>query len=98
MTVLELEIGTRRIERRDAPQGALLRAWLERVLVAFEARILPFDTVVARQCAALHVPDPRPDRDAIIAAIARVHRLTLATRNVGDFAGMGVKLVDPWTG
>ena len=98
MTVLELEIGTRRIERRDAPQGALLRAWLERVLVAFEGRILPFDTAVARQCAALHVPDPRPDRDAIIAAIARVHRLTLATRNVGDFAGMGVKLVDPWTG
>ena len=97
ITVLELEIGVQRMERRDRRQGAVLREWLDdRVLPGFEGRILPFDTPVARRCAALHVPDPKPERDAMIAATALVHGLTLATRNVTDFQAMGVTLVDPW--
>jgi predicted nucleic acid-binding protein len=99
MTVLELEIGIRRMERRDRRQGGVLRQWLDsHVLPAFEGRVLAFDLAVARRCAPLHVPDPRPERDAIIAATALVHGLTLATRNVADFRAMGVKLVDPWGG
>ena len=99
MTVLELEIGVQRLERRDRRQGAVLRQWLDRdVLPAFEGRVLTFDLPVARRCAALHVPDPRPERDAIIAATALVHGLVLATRNVADFQNMGVKIVDPWAG
>jgi len=99
ISVLELEIGILRVERRDRAQGTLLRAWLEqRVLTAFEDRILPIDTAVARRCARLHVPDPSSDRDALIAATALVHRMTVVTRNVADFEGTGVPLLNPWTG
>lgn len=99
MTVFEIEHGILRLERRDIVQAAALRLWLdESILPAFDGRILPFDTAVARRCAALHIPDPRPDRDAIIAATALVHGLTLATRNVRDFDGTGVRVVNPWAG
>lgn len=97
VTVLELERGTLLMERRDAAQGAILRRWLERdVLAPLAARILAIDDVVARRCARLHVPDPRPERDALIAATAMVHGLTLVTRNVADFESTGVPLLNPW--
>jgi toxin FitB len=98
ISVLELEIGVLRIERRDPSQGAILRAWLEdRVFPAFEDRILPVDTAVARRCAHLHVPDPHSDRDALIAATALVHGMTVVTRNTRDFQGTGAKLLNPWS-
>ena len=97
VTVLELEIGILLVERRDSAQGSALRSWLDtRVLPAFTDRILPVDTAVARRCAGLHVPDRRSDRDALIAATALVHRLTIVTRNVEDFAPTGAKLLNPW--
>ena len=97
VTVFEIERGVLRMERRDRKQGAALRQWLEgQVLPGFEGKILPFDTAVARRCAALHVPDPKPERDAMIAATALVHGLTLATRNIADFGRMGLTLVNPW--
>ena len=97
VTVLELEIGILLAERRDSAQGSMLRSWLDtRVLPAFTDRILPVDTAVARRCAGLHVPDRRSDRDALIAATALVHRLTIVTRNVEDFAPTGAKLLNPW--
>lgn len=97
VTVLELERGLLLIERRDAKQGGVLRRWLEReILAPLAARILPIDIPIARRCARLHVPDPRPERDALIAATALVHSLTVATRNIADFEPMGVKLVNPW--
>jgi predicted nucleic acid-binding protein len=87
------------LERRDKAQGAMLRAWIDtRVLPAFDGRILSVDTAVAKRCARLHVPDPRADRDALIAATALVHRLTVVTRNVADFEAMGVDLLNPWRG
>ena len=97
VTVLELEIGVLLVERRDPSQGSALRSWLDtRVLPAFTDRILPVDTAVARRCARLHVPHRRSDRDALIAATALVHQLTIVTRNVEDFAPTGAKLLNPW--
>jgi predicted nucleic acid-binding protein len=85
------------LQRRDEAQGAVLRAWLDsKVLPAFEGRILSVDTAVAQRCARLHVPDPRAERDALIAATALVHRLTVVTRNTADFKRMGVDLLNPW--
>lgn len=97
VTVLELELGVLLMERKDAAQGRLLRHWLEnQVLPRFEGRILAVDTCVARRCAGLHVPDPRSERDALIAATALVHNMAVATRNVADFAATGVATVNPW--
>lgn len=97
ISVLELETGVLLVERRDAQQGAALRLWLDRhVMPAFAGRVLPVDTAVAQRCARLHVPDPRAERDALIAATALVHGMTVVTRNTGDFEPTGVPLLNPW--
>jgi toxin FitB len=102
ISVLELEIAILLIDRRDndrrdKEQGAILRAWMDRhVLPTFSGRILSIDTAVAQRCATLHVPNPRSDRDALIAATALVNGLTVATRNVADFERAGVGVINPW--
>lgn len=97
ITVLELETGVLLVERRDPTQGATLRAWLDhQVLPAFTGRVLGVDTAVAQRCARLHVPDPRAERDALIAATALVHGMTIVTRNVADFVLTGVRIFNPW--
>lgn len=97
ITILELETGVLRLERRDPHQGAILRRWLdEHVLPAFAGRILAIDTAVALCCAKLHVPDKMAEGDALIAATALVHGLIVATRNTSDFQSANVGLLDPW--
>lgn len=97
MTVYELERGVRQLEHRDAAQGLVLRRWLnDRVLPTYEMRILPMTGAVAAICARLHVPDPKSERDAWIAATAIDAGLVVATRNLGDFAAMGVELLNPF--
>ena len=97
ITIMELELGVLSIERKDAAQGAVLRAWMDRhVLPEFAERTLPVDTAVAQRCARLHVPDRRGERDALITATALIHGMTVVTRNVADFEPTGVAIVDPW--
>jgi toxin FitB len=97
ISILEIELGALQVARRDAPQGAVLRAWIdEQILPRFDGRILAVDAAVAQRCARLHVPDPRAERDALIAATAMVHGLTVVTRDVADFEPMGVALLNPW--
>lgn len=97
ITLQELETGVLLAERRDPAQGTLLRAWMEQhVLPAFAGRILPIDQAVALRSARLHVPDPKPLRDGLIAATALVHGMTVITRNIQDFANSGAKLFNPW--
>lgn len=98
ITLLELEIGVLQVERRDTVQGAVLREWLDKhVVPAFHDRILPIDLAVVQRCARLHVPDPRAERDALIAATALVHGMTVVTRNIDDFALTDVPLLNPWS-
>ncbi len=97
VTILELETGILLVERRDSAQGAVLRSWINaHVLPAFSDRILAVDTAVAQCCAKLNVPDPRADRDALIAATGLVHGMTVVTRNVADFESTGVEILNPW--
>lgn len=97
ITVLEMELGILLMEWRDPAQGTVLRAWMDgHVLPAFAERVLAIDTTVARRCAQLHVPDPKSERDAFIAATALVHGMTVVTRNVVDFAPTSVATLNPW--
>ncbi len=96
ITILELEKGILALERRTPPQGGALRIWLAGVRAVFTGRILPFTDRAATICAALHVPDPRSERDAMIAATAIEHGFTVVTRNTQDFINTGVPLLNPW--
>ncbi len=97
ITLLELEMGVLQLERRDAAQGMIIRTWLDgHVLPAFAGRVLAVDAAVALQCARLHVPDRLSERDAMIAATALVHGMTVVTRNLADFEASGVPLLNPW--
>jgi toxin FitB len=97
ISVLEIELGALLIAPKDSAQGAVLRAWIDHQLLGrFEGRILAIDVTVAQRCAHLHVPNPRAERDALIAATALVHGLTVVTRNVTDFEAAGVALINPW--
>lgn len=98
IALLEIERGVLRLERRDEKAGRHLRAWLSTdIPAAFTGSILPVDERVARHTARLHVPDPMSEMDALIAATALVHDLTLVTRNTRDFQSAGIDLLDPWT-
>lgn len=98
ITIMELEMGVLRVARKDVQQGLMLKEWLTNsVLRAFETRILDVDLAVVRICASLHIPDPQPDRDALIAATAKLYGMTLVTRNVEDFLSTKVPLINPWT-
>jgi len=95
----ELEHGVLLAERRDPAQGALLRQWLDSaVMAAFADRLVPVDERVARRAAALHVPNPAPFRDALIAATALAHGMAVVTRNTADFERFaGLPVENPWT-
>lgn len=97
ITVLEIELGIRRLARRDPEQAGRLQRWLdEDLLEVFSGRILPIDVAVARRAAQMHVPDPRPERDALIAATAAAHGLSIVSRNIRDFMPLGVPVINPW--
>ena len=97
ISVMEIETGILRLQRRDKRQAAVLQTWFARqVLPTFAGRILPIDLDVARRCAALHVPSPRSDRDALIAATALNAGLIVVTRNLADFTPTGVDVLNPW--
>lgn len=97
ITILELELGVCLLERRDSSQGAILRNWFDNhVITTFSNRVLDINSTVALRCAKLHIPNPQSDRDALIAATALVHGMTVVTRNVSDFKPTGVEIINPW--
>ena len=96
ITLLELEMGIQALERKTPPQGSALRAWLSGIRAAFSGRILPFTEITAPVCASLHIPNPRSDRDAMIAATAIEHGFTVVTRNEIDYVQTGMAIINPW--
>lgn len=97
VSVMEIDLGIRLVGRRDPVHAKALLAWFERAVLGDLAdRILPISLDIALRTAALHVPNPRPERDAYIAATALSHGLTVITRNVADFEPMDVPLLNPW--
>ncbi|MDG1816868.1 MAG: type II toxin-antitoxin system VapC family toxin [Glaciecola sp.] len=97
ITILEIEMGILKVLRKDPLQASIYRVWLnEYVLTTFAHRIISFDTDIALKCAQLQVPDPKSERDAMIAATSLVSKLTLITRNEKDFKHIDVNLINPW--
>ena len=96
--ILEIELGIARLARKDVAQANRLQSLFEQdLLEVFKGIILSIDVAVARRAARLHVPDPRPERDTLIAATAIANDMTIVTRNVADFEPMGVALINPWS-
>ncbi len=96
LTVGEIRRGIESLRRRDPAAARALERWLRRLLAAHGDRILAVDLPIAEEWGRLSVPDPLPVVDGLLAATARVHGLTLATRNVKDVARTGVALVNPF--
>ena len=96
ITILELETGVLAMERRDEEQGQRLRSWLEGLMRVFSSAVLPFGAATALLCAAMHIPNRRSERDAMIAATAKEHGYTVVTRNTDDFSDCDVPLLNPW--
>ena len=97
ITLFEIEKGALLLEWRDQRQGLLLRTWVDsKLMPAFSGRILPVDDRIASLAASLHVPDPAPFADSLIAATAIVHGYSVVTRNARDFQFPGVFVINPW--
>jgi predicted nucleic acid-binding protein len=98
ITLGEIQQGIDMLRRRDVPQAKALERWLTGLAQFYEDRLLYVDGPVAEQWGRLRANGRAPVIDALIAATARVHALTVVTRNVRDFRTFGVRLLNPFTG
>jgi predicted nucleic acid-binding protein len=96
LTVGEIRRGIESVRRRDRKAANALERWLRRLVMEHGDRILPIDLPVAEEWGRLNVPNPLPVVDGLFAATAKVHGLTLATRNVKDIARSGALLMNPF--
>lgn len=93
----ELTRGVELMRRKDARHAAALAEWLSALVHDYAGQILPVTAAVAVAWGRLDGRRPLPTNDGLMAATALVHDLTLVTRNVRDFAGTQVRLLDPFT-
>ncbi len=95
VTVGEIQAGIEITREQDEAKAEELEVWLDQVLASYA--VLPLDARAFREWARImHRRSDTMAEDAMIAAIARVHRLTVVTRNVGDFERLGVELQNPF--
>ncbi|MEA2496492.1 MAG: toxin FitB [Thermoleophilaceae bacterium] len=96
MTLGEIRRGIELLRGRDPAQAEMFASWLVELHTRFADRIVPIDARIAEECGRLNAAAPRNTVDSLIAATARIHDLTLVTRNIGDFEACGVPLFNPW--
>ncbi|MCL2345025.1 MAG: type II toxin-antitoxin system VapC family toxin [Desulfobulbus sp.] len=98
VSLMEIRRGIVKLEQRgDAVQAAMLTRWLhQHILPAFSGRIFSIDPATALRAAELPWSAPNDYRDALIAATALTHGMTVVSRNIKDFAATGAKLLNPW--
>lgn len=96
LTFGEIRKGIERLRSRDAAQASVLDRWVVATMAGFQDRILDVDAAVAERWGCLQAIRPLPDIDALLAASALHHDLTLVTRNEADFEGLGVRVVNPF--
>ena len=95
LTLGELQAGVERTRRQDVEKAASIEAWIDQIAEAYE--VIPMDAPIFREWARLM--EGKSDHlfeDAMIAATARIRRLTVATRNTRDFQSLSVKLLNPF--
>lgn len=92
----EIRKGVERVRASDSVQAAALETWLNNVADAFAERILPIDQAVADEWGCMSAKRPVSTIDALLASTAKVHRLTLVTRNVSDIADLGAAYLNPF--
>ena len=97
LVLAEIRHGIELKRRSDPEQAKSLGRWFSRMRIRLGDRVLPIDEPVAEAWALLGIPDPLPLIDGLLAATAKVHGLTLVTRNVADIAVVGVSLLDPFS-
>jgi toxin FitB len=97
LTLGEMDQGIARVRGRgDRNQASALERWLREVQAGFEDRVLPVTLPVAAAWGRQQYTQPLPVIDALIAATALVHGLTVVTRNVKDFESTGVQVLNPF--
>ena len=96
LVIGEIRRGVESIRLRDGAAGRALERWLDKVVSTHDDRILPVDREIAEAWGRMNVPDPIPVLDGLLAATAKVHGLTVATRNVKDVARTGVPCLNPF--
>lgn len=96
LTLGEIRRGIERLRRHDQDQAQHLTEWLVQLEGSYGDRVLPVTAAIAQEWSRLMVPDPLPTVDGLLAATARVHGLTLATRNTADVARSGVPVLNPF--
>ena len=96
LVVGEIRQGIERLRRRDPEQAAVFQGWLATLQTDYADRLLPVTAEIAEEWGRLNVPDPLPVVDGLLAATAKIHGLTLVTRNTADVARTGVPLLNPF--
>ena len=96
LVVGEIRKGIERARRSDPAQARALDKWLSTVKQLYGERILPIDQMVADEWGSMSAIRPVPTVDALLAATAKIHRMTLTTRNITDVAGFGADVLNPF--
>lgn len=96
LTLGEIRKGIELRRGRDPAQAEVFARWLGELQTRFADRIVSIDARIAQEWGRLNAAAPRNTVDSLIAATARIHGLTVVTRNIGDFDGCGVALLNPW--